>query len=127
MAMIKVEFPGVEKATILVGENWKIVHHRLFYVSPEDADRHRSGGITAWHVCFVEDLLQLVNSIDELLLDVGWYPDADPSGAFRLMVVPIQAQEGKHRSPYDWNSPVVEFKTRSIDELLTEIHKIVSP
>jgi hypothetical protein len=38
MTFKKVETPGLEKASIPVSPEWKITHHRLFHVSPDDAD-----------------------------------------------------------------------------------------
>src|SRR5437870_2757507 len=101
MVIKKVETPGLEKASIQAGNEWQITHHRLFNVSPEDADKVevKGGGVTVWDLCFLEDLLQVVNPSKGLLLDVGWYPHADPAGAFRLVVVQIGGSKN-NRSPY---------------------------
>lgn len=82
--------------------------------------------MTIWDVCFLEDLLQVENDSKGLLLDVGWYPHADPTGSFRLHVVRLLPESQRERtSPYDWANPIVDEQTRSIDDLLTEIDRIV--
>src|SRR5207253_8434131 len=83
-------------------------------------------GVTIWHLCFNEDLLQVVNANNTLLLDVGWYPDSDPSGEYRLQVIRVYDEGKKGRDSYDWRNPVVDFFTRSLQDLLVEVHKIVS-
>ena len=125
MTFTRVEFPGMEKASIRVSSQWQISYHRLFHISCEEADRFKGQPVTPWDVCFVEDLLQIENTAKGLLLDVGWFPDADPSGSFRLRVIPMLPGE-ERAARYVWNDPVVDYRTRSVDDLLTEIHKIVS-
>jgi hypothetical protein len=128
MSFIKIETPDLEKAPIQTNPEWKITYHRLFRVSPEDADKVKvvGEGVTVWDLCFLEDLLQGVNHVKGLLLDVGWYPHADPSGSFRLLVVSLlpEIHQGR-RSPYDWKKPIIDLRTRSIDELLVKIHEVV--
>jgi hypothetical protein len=48
-----------------------------------------------------EDLLQVVYP-DGQILDVGWYPESDPAGEFRVLVV----------SDGGWDKPVLELSTR---------------
>ncbi len=122
---MKIETPGVEKAKIRTGEGWQITQQRLFDVSPEDADKVevRGGKITIWQLCFVEDLLQVVNRSRGVVLDVGWYPDSRPEGSYRLRL--IHEKKGE-RIPYDWENPEIDFTTRSLSDLLAKIHSIVS-
>lgn len=127
MELTKVKTPGLEKASIKTSGAWKILHHRFFQVSPEDADKMEieEKGWTVWNLCFLEDLLQVVNSSAGLLLDVGWYPDSDPSGTYRLQLVRVHEEGKEGHASYDWHNPVVDFRTRCLDELLAEIHRIV--
>ena len=36
---------------------------------------------------FVEDILQLTNDHRRMTLDLGWYPDGDPEGHYRLVLI----------------------------------------
>jgi len=129
MEGLKIETPGVEKASIKTSDGWQITHHRLFNVSPDEAPKVevRGGKVSIWHLCFIEDLLQIVNRGRGLLLDVGWYPGSDPSGSFRLTVIQEKKPGIKtDRSPYDWEHPQIDYKTRSLDQLLGKIHELVA-
>lgn len=129
MAIIrKVETPDLRLATITTGPEWEITFHRLFYVSPDDADKVVvvGAGVSVWDICFLEDLLHILNSSKNLLLDVGWTPHADPAGTYRLRLVRLNEEGNDSRSPYDWQHPVIDVRTRSIDQLLNEIEKLVS-
>ena len=50
-------------------------------------------------------------------------PHADPSGSYRLLVVPLRSDKKGRRGPYDWANPVVDVQTRSLDLLLQKIHQ----
>jgi hypothetical protein len=54
-----------------------------------------------------EDLLQVKHKNTDTILDVGWYPEASPTGQFKLVVI--------HKT--DWANPLVEFHTGSLDEI----------
>lgn len=127
MVDIKVETLALELASITTSPEWQITYHRLFNVSPENAGQveAKRDGFTVWDLCFSQDLLQIVNVSKGLLLDVGWYPHADPLGTFGLQVIRVYDEGKKGRDSYDWQNPVIEFETRSLDELLAEIHRIV--
>jgi hypothetical protein len=70
---------------------------------------------------FSQDLA-IIDAKDQThFLDIGWYPDGEPEGAFLLKVVPIR--DGEHL----WDAPFQhQFKTRSLTELLAEIRRVVS-
>ena len=127
MHIRKVETPGVEIVPISTGGGWRITQGRLFDVDPENADKVevKGAGFSVWDLCFTEDLLQAVNRDEGLLLDVGWYPPADPSGEYRLVTVRVGG-DPNGRPPYDWDNPVAELRTRSLAELLRRIRWIVS-
>lgn len=110
------------------GPEWQVTHHRLFAVSPDEADKVpvQGGKVTVWDLCFLEDLFQATNQSKGLLLDVGWYPHADPTGSFRLVVVRQVNGEQSNRPPYDWNNPVVDLRTRSLSEVLQKIREVLA-
>lgn len=102
---------------------WKVTRHRLFDVSP-DAVPHLSPpvhGFTVWDLYFLENLFQAERIDRSLLLDIGWYPHADPSGCFRLFVVRITESGRPSRNDVDWNHPVAVLETRSLREVHAEI------
>ncbi|WP_412028809.1 hypothetical protein [Deinococcus yunweiensis] len=56
-----------------------------------------------------EDLLQVVYP-DGQTLDVGWYPEGDPKGEYRILVV----------SDGDWDTPLLDLSTAE-EQRLTEL------
>lgn len=126
--MRKTEVPlaGLQLATIRIGSGWQIAYHRLLRLSPDRAEEVDTNvpGVSIWHLHFNEDLLQIINPDRGLLVDVGWYPDSDPAGAFRLVIVRRRTgSEDPARPPYDWRNPLFEFRTRSVENLVAEIEK----
>ena len=67
----------------------------------------------AWPLCYTEDILRLHTDLSRrlnrrtqrqrLAIDLGWYPDGEPAGAFRLVAV-IDS---------DWERPLLTFTSRS--------------
>lgn len=54
-----------------------------------------------------EDLLQVESVDKELLLDVGWYPEFDLDGFFKVVVI----------KKYDWENPIFDKKILDISSL----------
>jgi len=55
---------------------------------------------------FKNDILQIKFG-DKFILDVGWYPEFDPSGHFVIRVI----------LDYDWHNPLLKTKCNTLDEL----------
>ena len=124
---IEVQTPSLDKVYFGVQNDWVITHHRLFNVSPDQAPTATviGGDVSIWHLCFTEDLLQVVNKSKGILLDVGWYPDTDPNGRYKLVVIRIVSPNLNDRNSYDWNNPTQYLETRSLTELLDVINEIL--
>jgi hypothetical protein len=60
-----------------------------------------------------EDLVQV--DYEGVTLDIGWYPDGDPSGEFLIHVV----RNG------DWDHPLVRASARSVEELKAQLPEAV--
>lgn len=128
MSFLRIETPGLDLAMIRTNPEWAIEYHRLFDVSPDDAEKavvNGGNGVNIWQLCFHEDLLQISNAHKELLLDVGWYPDSDSTGRYHLQMIRAHNSGKKGRDSYDWQHPIENFETRSLSDLLAKIHSIV--
>ncbi len=53
-----------------------------------------------------EDLFQ-VNYFGEFIIDVGWYPEFQETGSFKLSLV----------KDYNWQEPLIEKRSRDLNEL----------
>ena len=112
------EIPLVD---FLKATGWFVSLHKLYYLSPNDANQVEGiqTDVTVWDTIFVQDLFEAVNDDKLLLLDVGWYPDGDVNGQFRLELV----SKSNLDEDYDWMNPVMKLETRSIDLLVSTIRK----
>ena len=71
-----------------------------------------------WLTMFVEDILQIERHLkrkinkkveqQKLIIDLGWYPDSEPSGNFRLVAILNN----------NWEFPLLQFTSRSKKEIL---------
>lgn len=101
--MRKLSFDIVD---IEVGPGWKVTYNTLFNLDPESNDltqeefEHYSLGM------FTQNLVQIES--DWGLIDVGWYPDSDLEGSFRLRALKRLGES------YDWQTPIKWFETRSL-------------
>lgn len=127
MPGIRVETPELRKATITTTSAWQIVKHHLYDLSPDDAlaVTIQASGVTVWDLCFLEDLLHIVNREKGLLLDVAWRPHANPTGTYHMVLLRTSTDQHSGRGAYDWDNPLVEVTTRSLPKLLAEIRRIV--
>lgn len=65
-----------------VPQNWAISHNTFFELDPSETNR----------AFLCEDLFQAMCVSTNVLVDLGWYPDGDPTGHFV-----VQAFEGDFR------------------------------
>jgi hypothetical protein len=118
----------IHKAEIPCGTGWQVSFHELYYLFPDMADQVEGcpEGFGVWHSHFGQDLLQMKNPTKGLLLDVGWYPHADPSGSFGLVLIVYDpSSHSEVNEQYHWESPLLKYQTRSLDSLLKTIKDIV--
>lgn len=109
-------------------ESWRIVYHRFFCIQPDqtpDLDPPVEG-FSVWDLYFLQDLFQAENDALGMVVDVGWYPHADPQGSYRLVVVPkvvAADQRSSHSPKVDWCNPLKELTTRSLGEIQQELQR----
>lgn len=99
--------------------DWVVEYHRWFKLNPEDAGGYDCGveGFNAWDLMFTETLFQAKNHVAGLVLDVGWYPHADPSGCYVVCIVRVDSSSGQT----DWQSPVMTYETRVLNEAVNMV------
>lgn len=65
---------------------------------------------------FTEDILQITHRHKDIIIDLGWYPDMDPKGNFRLVLIKDK----------DWQNPIETFETRGVEEVRNKIDDFLS-
>lgn len=100
----------LSRVAIRVPEGWRITYNELGLIEPDALPDDSP----EW-IGLGEDLLQIVNEAGDLLLDVGWYPDGQPAGSFALKLV----------SDGEWQTPLVDWRTRSLAALVAEVERLL--
>lgn len=89
---------------------WTVLYNKLEAVEPEKLPPEDR----IWLFAFTEDILHIYKDLgtrrrrQRLAIDLGWYPDGEPSGSFRLAAV----------LDNDWEHPLLTFSSRSRKEVV---------
>lgn len=93
---------------------WTVLYNKLEDLEPEELPPDDRG----WLFSFNEDIFHIYTTArrkrnkqvetQKLVLDLGWYPDGDPSGSFRLEAILND----------DWINPLLTFSSRSKQEIV---------
>ena len=94
--------------------NWTILQHKLMNIEPKELNKKDD----KWLTMFVEDILQIEKHLkrkinkkveqQKLIIDLGWYPDGEHSGNFRLVAILNN----------NWEFPLLQFTSRSKKEIV---------
>lgn len=68
----------------------------------------------AWLFDFNQDLLQVSHKTKNLLLDVGWYPEGDPTGSYGIELIKKE----------DWVNPIEDIMCSELKDLITQLDLI---
>ncbi|MFF2016566.1 hypothetical protein [Paenibacillus sp. NPDC058177] len=108
---IKSNSPQIKLHPLRIPSSWEVSYNSLVELDPKDLESNEK---EKWFN-YSEDLLQLKHVKYNILLDVGWYPEADPSGSFGLELV----------KNTDWSNPLLSFSTANKYELIEQIELIL--
>jgi hypothetical protein len=87
---------------------WEVSYNELRQIEPELlAEDH-----DYWN-WMNEDILQLRHP-GNILIDVGWLPEGNPAGCFKLVAIHNQ----------DWSNPLKKKETRSLKELMSILQSL---
>lgn len=64
---------------------------------------------------FLQDLLQLKHINKNLILDLGWIPEADPEGSYHLELV---ANE-------DWSNPIFTYESKDKNKIVAQLNNLL--
>ncbi|WP_340022992.1 hypothetical protein MHI24_28815 [Paenibacillus sp. FSL K6-1096] len=100
----------VKLQSLRIPSSWEVSYNTLLELNPAEL-----GSEAGEWFNFTEDLLQLKHSNYNILLDVGWYPEADPNGKYGLELI----------KDYNWSTPLISFDTIDKTELVEKIELLV--
>ena len=89
-----------------IGSGWKIIWNWMPDIDPSllSSDDKR------W-LQFTEDLLYIQSADGRYMIDVGWYPEMNPSGIFGLYVIENN----------DWANPVESVSDRNMEKIIARV------
>lgn len=97
--------------------NWKVMWNKLEDIEPDNVKEDDD----AWLFTFVEDMTYITteytykenkkNIKHTLAIDLGWYPEGDRNGCYRLVAI----------LDNNWNKPILKMKTRSTQKVVDTI------
>lgn len=95
---------------LLVPAGWFVAYNTFIDIDPKNlnVDDER------W-ISFTQDLLQLRHKRSNILLDLGWYPDGDSNGAYKIELIKDD----------DWMNPIKSFNSNSKDEIVKMIELLL--
>lgn len=93
-----------------IPEGWTIDYNTLKDTNPITLGAEDE----AWLFDFNQDLLQISHKTKNLLLDVGWYPEGDPTGSYGIEL--IQNQDLEH--------PLEDVMCEDPNELVKQLDRI---
>lgn len=68
---------------------------------------------------FNEDILQIINTHRRRIIDLGWYPEFNVNGQYRLMV--IEWTNDCEQQPEFWDHPLIKYCSRDIEDIKKKI------
>lgn len=97
--------------------NWKVMWNKLEDIEPDNVKEDDA----AWLFTFVEDMTYITteytykenkkNIKHTLAIDLGWYPEGDRNGCYRLVAI----------LDNNWNKPILKMKTRNTQKVVDTI------
>lgn len=95
-----------------ISTGWNISYNKFLEVEPNDLKEDND----IW-MHFTQDILQIKYTFKKinLMIDLGWYPETEFNGTFRLEVIKDK----------EWDNPLETFESRSKKEIVEKIEKII--
>jgi hypothetical protein len=110
--MEKIKLQDIQLQSLRIPAGWHIVYNHFCDMEPGTniyVDGLPDGDV--WEL-FLQDLLLMENAHLNLALDLGWVPEADLNGKYKLTL--LQGTE--------WENPIAFYKTSSKSEIVDKIN-----
>ncbi len=102
-----------------IPSGWTIMINKLEDIEPEELSPEDK----IWLYAYTEDILYMYTNMSRkknkeletqtLVIDLGWYPDSDPKGTFRLLAILND----------NWENPLLEFSSRKKKEVVKKLER----
>jgi len=113
--MKTIKLKDVPLQSLEIPTGWTVTWNQFYDIEPNSniyLDGLPDGDV--WEL-FLQDLLQLKHFNKNIILDLGWTPEANPEGSYLLQVI---ADE-------DWSTPIVVYKSKNKSEVVGKIDDLL--
>jgi|688.fasta_scaffold57486_4 hypothetical protein len=113
--MKAIKLKDVPLQSLKIPTGWTVTWNQFYDIEPNSniyLDGLPDGDV--WEL-FLQDLLQLKHFNKNIILDLGWTPEANPEGSYLLQVI---ADE-------DWSTPIVVYKSKNKSEVVGKIDDLL--
>ncbi|TKJ84377.1 hypothetical protein PaeCFBP13512_21620 [Paenibacillus sp. CFBP13512] len=104
---VKSELPILKSQPIRISSSWKVDYNTFVELDPKTLNEK-------W-INFTEDLLQMSYIRDNIIWDIGWYPEANPLGEYGLELI----------KNLDWSNPIESYSTKHKVALLAKLEYLL--
>ena len=113
--MKTIKLKDVPLQSLKISTGWTVTWNQFYDIEPNSniyLDGLPDGDV--WEL-FLQDLLQLKHFNKNIILDLGWTPEANPEGSYLLQVI---ADE-------DWSTPIAVYKSKNKSEVVGKIDDLL--
>jgi hypothetical protein len=125
--VIEINFSNVKLQQLRISAGWTITYNGFYQIDPNPDIKllKAPNELTIWELFFSQDLFQAEHQASRLLIDIGWYPEGEPSGYYGLEIIRWEDKDSKGNREYLWSTPVFSTETRSRVELVNVIEDLL--
>ena len=110
--MNKIKFEDIPFQPLQITTGWLVEYNEFRDIEPySDIEVEGLPDNDVWEL-FLQNLLFLKHEFYGISLDLGWTPEAEPEGSYKLTVL----KNG------DWDNPLLYFKSKNKDEIVEKIN-----
>lgn len=95
-----------------IPSGWNMVINIFYYIKLSEMEKDNKLYIT-----LSQDLMYIEKKGRKVTLgiDVGWYPEMDPDGCYRIQVIRND----------EWEKPLEKFESRDIDQVINKVEEFL--
>ena len=95
-----------------IPSGWNMVINIFYYIKLSEMEKDNKLYIT-----LDQDLMYIEKKGRKVTLgiDVGWYPDMDPNGCYRIQVIRNN----------EWEEPLEKYESRDIDDIIIKVEEFL--
>ena len=110
--MNRIKLDDIPLQPLRISRGWTVGYNEFTEIEPySDIKVVGLPDEDVWEL-FLQDLLQLKHEYHNVTIDLGWVPEAEPEGSYKLTVLKNQ----------DWDNPLYYYKSKNKDDVVDKIN-----